>query len=131
MSIKELKKYLYPVFERYRDKVIFAYLFGSTARETSYPAKDIDIAVYLKKGSPELYFDCRLSLFADLCRTLKTNKVDLIILNTTTNLMLMEEIVRKGIILYEINPAEREEFELKILHHAIDFKQHRHVTMGI
>ena len=131
ISIAEIKNVLSPVFEHYRDKVIFAYLFGSTVHESIYPAKDIDIAVYFQKGSLESYIDGRLSLYADICRALKTNDIDLIILNTTTNLMLMEEIVRSGVILYDKSPDLRVDFEFKILHQVIDFREQRYITMGI
>lgn len=131
ISIEEIRNVLSSVFEHYQDKVIFAYIFGSMVQETPYPAKDIDIAVFFQQGSLESYIDSRLSLYADICRALKTNDVDLVILNTTTNLMLMEEIVRNGDILYDKRPDLRMDFELKILHQVIDFREQRYVTMGI
>ena len=37
---------LKPVLERHRDKIAFAYLFGSTLSDQSRPMSDIDIAFY-------------------------------------------------------------------------------------
>lgn len=36
-----MKELLAPVFEKFRDKVIFAYLFGSKAKGISHPQSDV------------------------------------------------------------------------------------------
>jgi uncharacterized protein len=130
-DINKIKNVLPPVFEKYGDVVTFAYLFGSTVRSTTYPSGDIDIAVFLSPKGCRSAFDIKLSLHADMCRALKRNDVDALVLNTTINLMLLDEIVRHGVVIYDANPDAREEYELKILHQTIDFKTQRLAMMGV
>ncbi len=126
---QDLTKELRRFFEKHADQVRFAYLFGSAARGNQTVLSDIDIAVYIAKETADA-FDAKLSLHADLCRALKRNDVDVVILNTASNLILLDEVVRTGIILYDAEPGARAEFELRILHQAIDFKHHRTAVMG-
>ena len=67
MSIEDIKKSLNHIFKK-DGRVLFAYLFGSTAKDEVAPLSDIDVAVYLSEGDPEGFFDTKLSLYADLCR---------------------------------------------------------------
>lgn len=108
-------------------KVEFAYLFGSTPLGLSRPTSDIDIAVYLNI-KPSLDNELNLHLF--LVREMKTDEIDLVVLNTAKNIMLMDEIVRKGIVVYDGNPSLREKFELSVIHQGIDFKEQRKVLIG-
>jgi UDP-N-acetylenolpyruvoylglucosamine reductase len=66
-----------------------------------------------------------------LCRVLKRNDIDVIVLNTTTNIVLLDEIIRGGIVLVDRDVDLREEFEQKILHQAIDFKEQRITFIGV
>jgi predicted nucleotidyltransferase len=129
-SVDSIKADLLPVFENHADAVVFAYLFGSAAKEEPAPLSDIDIAAYLSPGAVKFHADIRLSLYADVCRALKRNDVDLLILNTAGNIMLLDEIVRQGTLLLDRDPAIREDFEVKILHQAIDFREQRLTVMG-
>ena len=72
MEISEIRKDLLPVFEKYKDCLVFAYLFGSVARNQISPMSDIDIAVFLSNKGHESYVDVKLALYGDLCRTLVT-----------------------------------------------------------
>ena len=125
----ELTHQLKMFFVKHGDLVRFAYLFGSSAQGSQSALSDIDIAVHLKNGTTDP-FEAKLSIHADLCRVLKRNDVDVVILNTATNLMLLDEIVRTGIILYDADPEARAEFELKVIHRALDFKEQRFAAMG-
>lgn len=129
MKITDIKDALLPVFERHKDKVLFAYLFGS-AVEGMGPLSDIDIALFLS-SKKENFFDIKLSLYTDFCRALKRSDIDVVILNITTNIILLNEIINHGIVLYDKDPELREDFELKILHQFIDFKEQRLAIMGI
>lgn len=130
MSLKELQDILMPVFEKYRKHIIFAYLFGSYAKGELTPLSDIDIAVFLEKGTKHSYFDLKLSIHADFCRVLKRDDVDVIVLNTINNFVLLDAIVREGKILFERDRVLREDFEIKTLHQSIDFKEHRKAIIG-
>jgi predicted nucleotidyltransferase len=131
MSKNDLVNSLIPVIQKYKQDILFAYLFGSTARAVGAPSGDIDIAFFLAEGTLESYFETKLSLHADLCRALKRNDVDLVVLNTATNLMLLDEITRTGVVLYDRAPDVRMDFELGVLHRALDFKSHRLAIMGV
>ncbi len=118
------------VLERYRLRVRFAYLFGSVARGDTGPASDFDFAVYFTDGSSAELLDLQLSLCADLCRALKRNDVDIVVLNTASNLMLLDEIVRHGIVLQDSDQDRRRDFELRTLHRSLDFRSQRLLVMG-
>ena len=131
MDTEKLKNELAPEFAKYRDDIVAVYLFGSTASGATSPSSDIDIAVLAhtndKAGSATL----KLNLYADLCRKLKRNDIDLVMMNSNGNLILNDEIVRNGHILYSRNNEMRETFEQNVLHRAIDFKFQRHYAMGV
>lgn len=131
MSLKDIKKTLLPVFEKYGDRVVFSYLFGSAAREKPSPLSDIDIAVYLSKNDSRDFFGLKLSLHADICRALGRNDVDLVVLNTAANLMLLEDIIRNGIVLHDGDIEARDTYEGRVIHQAIDFKAQRFAIMGM
>lgn len=129
--MESLNDKLREAFERFNllnetIKVEFAYLFGSIARGASGSLSDIDLGVYLSQ-KPSLEQELGLHLF--LSRELKTDGIDLLVLNTAKNIVLMDEIVKEGIIVYEKNPSLREFFELRILHEAIDFKEQRRLIL--
>jgi hypothetical protein len=128
MNITTLKNILTPVFEKYN--ILFAYLFGSMAKGDISPISDVDLAVYIQSPDKNL-LDLKLQIHADICRVLKSKDVDLVILNHTKNLILIENIIKDSIILYDSTPTVREEFELKIQHLTIDFKAHRKAIMEI
>ncbi|MBF0119153.1 MAG: nucleotidyltransferase domain-containing protein [Desulfobacterales bacterium] len=131
MKHDSLMSHFLSVFEKYKNKVIFSYLFGSLARGDYSTLSDIDIAVFLSKKKKESDFDIKLSLYNDFNKIFKRNDIDVLILNTTKNLILLDEIVRNGWVVYDTCPEIREEFEINILHEAIDFKQQRLLFIGI
>ena len=116
--------------DKNRDQVVFGYLFGSLAEGRGGPLSDVDVAVFLAEGTTSHHWDIRLSLQADLSRALGRNDVDVVILNHTHNLMLLDEIIRGGVVLLEQDRQLREDFELKVLHRAIDFKTQRAAIVG-
>jgi len=131
MTSNDITEKIRPVIEKYKDHILFAYLFGSAARNDLRPLSDIDIAVFIGKIDEESYYDLKLAIHADICRVLKRNDIDVVILNTTTNIMLLDEIVRYGVVLIDGDRNLREEFEHKILHQAIDFKGQRRTLVGV
>ena len=116
--------------DKSRDKVLFAYLFGSLAESRGGPLSDVDVAVFLDDECAANHWDVRMTLQADLSRALGRNDVDVVILNHTHNLMLLDEIIRRGVILLDQDQQVRVDFELKTLHRAIDFKIQRATTIG-
>lgn len=130
MDIAGIEKPLQPVFLKYSNDIVAAYLFGSAARREITQKSDIDIAVFLRGARRDSVLDLRLSLHADLCRALRRDDIDLVVLNTSANLVLLDEIVRSGILLFDGDTDVREEFESRTLHDSIEFKQHRLKVMG-
>ncbi|OHB50903.1 MAG: hypothetical protein A2106_02245 [Planctomycetes bacterium GWF2_40_8] len=131
MITNSIKEKLLPLFSRYKSNVLFAYLFGSVAQDNMSPLSDVDLAVFLSRQNEKSYFDIKCSLYADFCRVLKRNDIDVVVLNTTTNIVLLDEIIRGGIVLVDRDIDLREEFEQKILHQAMDFKEQRIVFLGV
>jgi len=130
MLITDIKKLLSSVFEKV-GIVQFAYFFGSVAKGDNTNLSDMDIAVYLRDVDPMAVFDVKLSLHGDICRALNRNDVDLVVLNTVANNMLIEDIIRHGIVIYDIDSNARENYEVTSLHQAIDFKTQRLAIMGV
>lgn len=131
MDTEKLKKELAPEFAKYRDDIVAAYLFGSTASGVTSPSSDIDIAVLARTRDKASRVTLKLNLYADLCRKLKRNDIDLLLMDISGNLMLNDEIVRHGYILYTRDNEVREAFEINVLHRAMDFKFQRHYAMGV
>src|SRR3989304_3389948 len=65
------------------------------------------------------------------CRALNRNDVDLVVLNTVANNMLIEDIIRHGVVIYDHDIDAREDYEVTSLHQAIDFKTQRLAVMGV
>ncbi len=120
---------LQKVFVKHK-QVAFAYLFGSVAKGEQTALSDIDIAVYLCKGT-SFSFDDTLHFQGDCCRVLKRNDVDVLVLNTTRNLLLLEDVIRNGQIIYNMDPELLDDFELGTLHLACDFKRQRLRELGV
>jgi len=110
---------------------LFAYLFGSRTNDTATLTSDIDIAVYIRDEGEISLMDIKMSLHADLCRALQRNDVDLVVLNSISNTLMLENIVRQGSVIYDTDREAREDFEVLALHRAIDFRTHRKAIMGI
>lgn len=126
----DVAKTLRRCLEERRDQVLFAYLFGSMAEGKEGPLSDVDVAVFLKDEFASSHFDVKLSLLADFCRALGRNDVDVVVLNHIHNLMLLDGIIRAGVVLLDEDPRLRADFELNALHRAIDFKAQRAAVMG-
>jgi predicted nucleotidyltransferase len=127
----EIKETLAPVFEKMRPRIAVAYLFGSSATGDAGPKSDIDVAVLFHSGGIEADFETRLELYADCSRALKRNDVDIVVLNRARNLFLLDSVVRNGIVLFEGDPELREEYEVRVMHDFIDFREHRIRVMGV
>ena len=95
------------------------------------PLSDIDVAIFLESEERRSQFELKMALHAELCRMLNRNDIDILVLNTVNNIVLLEEIVRHGRVIFDGNEDLREDFEQKVIHRAIDFKLQRLATMGV
>lgn len=131
MDFECLKTELAPVFSRYHEEIIAAYLFGSVAIGGMSQSSDIDIAVLIHPRDNKSRAAMKFLLYADLCRKLNRNDIDLVLMNLSGNLILNDEIVRHGKVLYTTDDEAREKFELNVLHRCTDFKFQRRYAMGV
>ncbi|MDD2733768.1 MAG: nucleotidyltransferase domain-containing protein [Desulfuromonadaceae bacterium] len=131
MDFGQLQIELSAVFSKYQQEIVSVYLFGSTAKGMTSPSSDIDIALLLHNTDKTSGAALKFSLYADLCRALKRNDVDIVLLNTSGNLILNDEIIRHGKVLYSTDDKAREAFELSVLHSSTDFKHQRRYAMGV
>jgi len=114
---EELKNQIITVLSQ-RESIIFAYLFGSTVTKSLTPMSDIDIAVYLNAnitGSEE-----RLCLIGDLMASLKTDDIDLVILNFAP-LTLKARIILNKEMMVDNSPFLRHSFESLVMRQYYDF----------
>jgi uncharacterized protein len=100
-----------------RKDVLFSYLFGSYAGESYGPFSDVDIAVYLSgvRGAEK-----RLEILGDLNKILKTDELDLVILNEAS-LSLRMNIIKNGRLLSDNAPYARHSYESITTRSYLDF----------
>jgi len=127
--IENIKKQLKPLFETYKDKIVFAYIFGSLAKGKLSKLSDMDFAFYVNPVDD--LFDLKLALYADCSRLLNRNDVDIVVLNELKNLILADEIITRGVLIYDAEPNRRINYEIRIHHQAIDFKHQRKMLVGV
>lgn len=96
-----------------KEGVIAAMLIGSQARGEAGPLSDVDIAVW---HEPDMgwkqSWDLQLSLIGAAQDALKTNEVDIVILNEAPPLM-QHRAIRDAVRLVERDQAQRIRFETK------------------
>ncbi len=102
-------------FLEHNDDIVFGYLFGSYAKDRAGMHSDVDIALYFKVYT----FDKYLQVVHELEKIVR-KRVDLVVLNKTRNLYLLEDIIKNSIVLKDA--PERDDFELKKWHALLDFK---------
>jgi len=106
---------LAPILEKDK-RVKFAYLFGSRARGQAGPLSDTDVAVYLdRRIKPG---DYRLKLMEKLAKFLKSDHLDLVVLNQAPPL-LRHEIIKYGRLLKD-DASRRIPFEAEAIRECFD-----------
>ena len=101
-----------------RVDITFAYLFGSYAKDKQTHLSDIDIAVYMKEDNHA--FDKKLEILRDLSKILKTDDIDLVILNKAPISLLTKILVNKAILI-DKDPPVRHAFESLNMRMGFDF----------
>ena len=131
MDPEQLKNELTHIFANYQGEIVAAYLFGSMAKGESSPSSDIDIAILMSNAEKSNGAALKFRLYPDLCRKLKRNDIDLVLLSLSGNLILNEEIIRNGKVIFSTDDDAREMYEVSVLHRATDFKFQRHYALGV
>ena len=102
-------------------EVKLAYFFGSRATNNFGSISDYDFAVYLFPYNPVDAIKTKINLISKLTKYLKTDNVDLLILNNSEKPELNYEVINNGKLLIDIEP-NRVIFEPKVLNEYFDYK---------
>lgn len=118
-SIKPMKKSMTETIIQYfapDRRVIAVYLFGSQARGKAKSASDVDLAVLLAE-KPD--FDYRLKAMDELSGLLQ-KPVDVVIIDQC-GLIMQRQVLKYGILLYELDSRKRKAFEILSRKMYLDF----------
>lgn len=115
LKIKDLQ-FIFKLFP----KVKLVYFFGSQALGKEGPLSDFDFAVYLEEKDLQKRFQIRIKLLDKLAQKLKTNLIDLCVLNDVQSPELKYTIITEGKLIYEQEPFKLL-IEPRILSEFFDF----------
>lgn len=104
--------------------IVALYLFGSYAEGRQTPVSDVDLAVLLERNFPrKYYFEKKLNLLSRVTSILKTDEVDLIVLNQAPP-AFSYQVLYKGKLLFEKpgSKAQRVVFQVRTCDRYFDFK---------
>jgi len=118
MTKKEID-ILKALFQGYSE-IKLAYLFGSRAKRSGGSLSDYDFAVYFDDMKNSSMFSAKLDLITQISRILKSDKIDIVILNLTKSPELKYLILKEGILVFEREPF-KVMIEPKILNEYFDF----------
>jgi len=118
MDNKQLKK-LNNIFQSYT-QIKLVYFFGSRAKKEEGPLSDYDFAVYLDERDTRKMFDIKLELMDKISRLLKTDRIEVVIMNFVESPEMKYNIIREGKLIFEREPF-RLIIEPKILNEYFDF----------
>ncbi len=114
-------------FFKSREYVELAYLFGSTAEENRGPLSDIDIGIYLSsKPTKGERIEKRLELTAELAGFLKTESVDLVVMNDSSAVINFE-IIKSNIPVFIRDEDFKIDVEQKVMSLYLDRKYHENL----
>ena len=108
------------IFENYPE-IKLGYFFGSKATRRDGPLSDYDFAVYLDEKDNKEMFELRLILMDRLSNFFKTDKIDVVVLNTTESPELKFNIIKEGMLIFEREPY-KVIVEPRILNEYFDFR---------
>ncbi len=103
-----------------QEHVKLAYLFGSVAEGNAGKLSDVDLAVFLDVSlSKKEQFNLQLKLMSELTGILKTDRIDLVIMNDAP-LTLNYEIIKSNYPLLVRDEEQKIDFEHMILSQYLD-----------
>jgi predicted nucleotidyltransferase len=103
------------------EKVLFAYVYGSYARDSIDFDSDIDVAVYLKPSDAKGYIGKEEELTIELVTKIHMDRIDLRILNVLP-LLLQYNILKDGILIFVRDDKERVDFETRVMNRFFELK---------
>jgi predicted nucleotidyltransferase len=101
-------------------EIKLAYLFGSRATGHTGDLSDFDFAFYADEKDIKKLYDLKFTLGDKISRTLKTDKVDIVILNLTESPELKYNIIKEGKLIYSEEPF-KVLIEPRIMNQYFDF----------
>ena len=116
---KVLLNKLKEVINQHRE-IKLVYFFGSKSENNDGPLSDYDLAFYLDKRDAQKIYDLKFKLFDKISRILKTDKLDIVMLNAVKAPELKYDIIKNGRLIYEKEPY-KVLFEPKVLNEYFDF----------
>jgi predicted nucleotidyltransferase len=114
-----MKRSVQQVFKSHPE-VKLVYYFGSTARGDEGPMSDYDFAVFLGERDTREVTRIRFQLMDELSRALRTDKVDVVMLDSVESPELKYNILQEGKLIFEREPY-RILVEPRILNEYFDF----------
>ncbi len=114
-----MNKSVYRIFESHPE-VKLVYLFGSTARGNRGPMSDYDFAIFLDKKDKKEIVRIQFQLMDELSRFLGTDRVDVVVLDSSKSPELKYNILQEGKLIFEREPF-RVIVEPRILNEYFDF----------
>lgn len=123
-NINEIREILKEYFQRHSE-IEVVYIFGSITQGKINVLSDIDIAIILdsQQVDERLYrYGYKAEILTDLIKVLKTNNVDLVILNEA-NPLLRHRVLYFGRVIHSKNEKKRIQFQIDTINKYNDFKQ--------
>ncbi len=117
---KLLKKKIIKISKSY-SAIKLVYFFGSRAQDKHGPLSDYDFAIYTTSLSSRHMVDLRLKFISQISHVLKTDAIDVLILNSLQSPELKFDIIKNGKCLLAIEPFKML-FEMKTLNQYFDFQ---------
>jgi len=107
-------------FFQSNSQIKLVYLFGSQVSQKTGPLSDYDFAFYIDEKDKKKLFDLKLNLISKLSQLLKSDKIDVVILNMVESPELKYNIIKDGKLIFEREPY-RILIEPQILNSYFDF----------
>jgi uncharacterized protein len=117
--MEKIEEKLTPIFESFPE-VKLVYFFGSRVSGETGPLSDYDFALYFDAKDKKKMFDLKFLIQDRIGRALKTDKIDIVILNLTESPEMKYQIIKEGRLIYDQEPF-RVLLEPKILSEYFDF----------
>jgi predicted nucleotidyltransferase len=110
-----------------RPDIVFAYLFGGLARGKQSPLSDVDIAIYFSEDiTPAIK---KIEILGDLIAILRTDEIDLVVLNAAP-LPLKMRILQKKKTIVDRDPFVRHRYESLTMRSYFDFAKKEMEILG-
>lgn len=108
------------IFKLY-PSIKLVYFFGSKATGQDGPLSDYDFAFYTDEKEPKKMFNLKFKLMDVISRKLKTDKIDVVVLNLVESPELKYNIIKEGKLIFEKEPY-RVIVEPRVLNEFFDFR---------